>query len=98
MASVANRPLNPIDVSQDALYVEDTWREPFAKLRAEMPISWREESPFGSYWSVVTHDLVQEVELRTKHIDNHLTDIDEAIVRYGNLDTQVLRVHVNLLS
>ena len=64
MATAPNRPLNPFDVSQDALYVEDTWREPFAKLRAEMPISWREESPFGSYWSVVTHDLVQEVELR----------------------------------
>ncbi len=64
MATVTDRPLNPFDVSQDALYVEDTWREPFARLRAEMPISWREESPFGSYWSVVTHDLVQEVELR----------------------------------
>lgn len=64
MATVADRPLNPFDVSQDALYVEDTWREPFARLRAEMPISWREESPFGAYWSVVTHDLVQEVELR----------------------------------
>ena len=64
MASAAGRPLNPFDVSQDALYVQDTWREPFARLRAEMPISWREESPFGSYWSVVTHDLVQEVELR----------------------------------
>lgn len=64
MASAAERPLNPFDVSQDALYVEDTWREPFAKLRAEMPLSWREESPFGPYWSAVTHDLVQEVELR----------------------------------
>ena len=58
------RPLNPVDVSQDALYVEDTWREPFAWLRAEAPLSWREESPFGSYWSAVTHDLVSEVELR----------------------------------
>lgn len=64
MASAATRPLNPFDVSQDALYVDDTWREPFARLRAEMPLSWREESPFGSYWSAVTHDLVQEVELR----------------------------------
>lgn len=64
MATAADRPLNPFDVSQDALYVEDTWREPFARLRAEMPISWREESPFGSYWSVVAHDMVQEVELR----------------------------------
>lgn len=65
MANIAdNRPLNPYDVSQDALYVEDKWREPFARLRAEMPLSWREESPFGAYWSAVTHDLVQEVELR----------------------------------
>lgn len=58
------RPLTPIDVSQDALYVDDTWREPFARLRADMPLSWREDSPFGSYWSAVTHDLVSEVELR----------------------------------
>jgi len=58
------RPLTPIDISQNALYVDNTWREPFARLRAELPISWREESPFGSYWSVVTHDLVQETELR----------------------------------
>ena len=58
------RPLNPIDVSQNALYVDNIWREPFAKLRAEMPLSWREDSPFGPYWSAVTHDLVSEVELR----------------------------------
>ena len=62
--TMQERPLNPFDVSQDALYVQDTWREPFARLRAEMPLSWREESPFGAYWSAVTHDLVQEVELR----------------------------------
>ena len=58
------RPLNPIDVSQDALYVENRWREPFAMLRDTMPLSWREESPFGPYWSAVSHDLVSEVELR----------------------------------
>ena len=62
--TMQERPLNPFDVSQDALYVENRWREPFARLRAEMPLSWREESPFGAYWSAVTHDLVQEVELR----------------------------------
>ena len=65
MATVLDkRPLNPVDVSQDALYVEDTWREPFAWLREHAPLSWREESPFGAYWSAVTHDLVSEVELR----------------------------------
>lgn len=64
MATLADRPVNTFDVSQDALYVEDTWREPFARLRAEMPLSYCPESPFGAYWSAVTHDLVSEVELR----------------------------------
>ncbi|MFC0588851.1 cytochrome P450 [Novosphingobium aquiterrae] len=64
MATLADRPINTFDVSQDALYVEDTWREPFARLRAEMPLSYCPDSPFGPYWSAVTHDLVAEVELR----------------------------------
>lgn len=57
------RPATPIDVSRNDLYVEDTWREPFARLRAEMPLSWRAESPYGAYWSAVTHDLVAAIEL-----------------------------------
>ncbi len=53
----------PIDLSDTSLYTEDRWREPFAALRAEAPVSWREDSPYGGYWSVVTHDLCQAVEL-----------------------------------
>lgn len=65
MATTATKspPITPIDVSNEALYVENRWQEPFERLRREMPVSYREESPFGSYWSVVTHDLVSEVEL-----------------------------------
>ena len=57
------RAINPYDVSANALYVEDSWREPFAFLRREMPISWRPESPFGGYWSAVTYEHIQEIEL-----------------------------------
>ena len=57
------RALNPVDVSANALYVDDLWRAPFAQLREQAPVSWREDSPFGGYWSVTTHALVQEVEL-----------------------------------
>ncbi|PKB19133.1 cytochrome P450 [Novosphingobium kunmingense] len=64
MVCVDTRPLNPFDVSLDSFYVEDRWREPFAQLRATMPLSWRPDSPFGPYWSAVTHGLIQEVELR----------------------------------
>ena len=58
-----DRAINPYDVSADALYTEDTWREPFAFLRREMPVSWRPDSPFGGYWSAVTHETIQEIEL-----------------------------------
>jgi cytochrome P450 len=57
------RAINPFDVSDTAFYTEDRWREPFAQLRAEAPVSWREDSAYGPYWSVVTHDLIQQVEL-----------------------------------
>ncbi len=57
------RAINPVDVSNNALYVDDTWRVPFAKLRSDMPVSWCPESPYGGYWSVVTHKLIQDVEL-----------------------------------
>lgn len=60
---MAARAINPIDVSALALYTEDRWHAPFAKLRADMPVSWCPDSPYGGYWSVVTHALVSDVEL-----------------------------------
>jgi cytochrome P450 len=62
-AALQRRPETPVDVSRNDLYVEDTWREPFARMRAEMPLSWRADSPYGAYWSAVTHDLVSAIEL-----------------------------------
>ncbi len=56
------RPLTPIDVSDAALYTEDRWQEPFAQLRETMPLSWCPESPYGPYWSVASHRLIQQVE------------------------------------
>jgi cytochrome P450 len=58
-----DRAINTVDVSDNALYVEDRWQEPFAALRRDMPVSWRPDSPYGGYWSVATHDLIQQVEL-----------------------------------
>lgn len=60
------RAITPFDLSDGAFYSEDRWQDPFAQLRREMPISYCPESPFGPYWSVVTHDLVQQVELDAK--------------------------------
>jgi cytochrome P450 len=57
------RAINLVDVSDNRLYTENRWHAPFAKLRAKMPVSWCPESPYGGYWSVVTHKLIQDVEL-----------------------------------
>ena len=65
MATAAHSPrlTAPIDLSDTALYVENRWHAPFAQLRRDMPVSWCPDSPYGPYWSAVTHELVQQVEL-----------------------------------
>ena len=54
--------MTPFDPSDVAHYVNHDWHEPFAALRRQAPVSLRPESPYGPYWSVATHDLIQEVE------------------------------------
>jgi cytochrome P450 len=61
--ATAERPVTPVDLSDNALYTENRWHEPFARLRREAPLSFRQDSPFGAYWSAVTHDLVSAIEL-----------------------------------
>lgn len=53
---------DPLDVSRAALYAEDRWQAPFAKLRAEAPVHRVEHSDFGAYWSVSTYKPIVEVE------------------------------------
>ncbi|MDC0886294.1 cytochrome P450 [Altererythrobacter sp.] len=62
-APTHDRATAPVDVSREALYIEDRWHEPFAQMRRDMPVSWCPDSPYGPYWSVVTHDLIGKVEL-----------------------------------
>jgi cytochrome P450 len=62
-AKADSRPITPIDLSENALYTENRWHAPFAELRRTAPLSYRPDSPFGAYWSAVTHDLIQQIEL-----------------------------------
>jgi cytochrome P450 len=73
--TMAARAITPSDVSDNALYVDDTWRDPFAALRRDMPVSFRPESPYGPYWSVTTHDLIQQVELHPEIYSSELGNI-----------------------
>jgi cytochrome P450 len=51
------------DVSDPRLYRDDAWRPHFARLRAEDPVHYHPESPYGPYWSVTRHADILAVEL-----------------------------------
>jgi cytochrome P450 len=48
-------PLEAFQVENLDLYVTDTWRPWFERLRAEDPVHYTAESEFGPYWSVTRH-------------------------------------------
>jgi cytochrome P450 len=52
-----------INVADPRLYREDTWRPHFARLRAEDPVHYHSESPYGPYWSVTRYADILKVEL-----------------------------------
>ena len=55
--------LAAIDVSDPALYQNDTWQPLFARLRAEEPVHYCAESAYGPYWSVTRYNDIMAVEL-----------------------------------
>ncbi len=55
-------PIDLIDVSQPALYHNDTWQIPFARLRDEAPVHYLADSPVGPFWSITSHALIKEVD------------------------------------
>ena len=65
MATLATETLagaDPLDVSRPELYREDTWHEPFRRLRAESPIHYTPQSDYGPYWSVSTYKPIVHIE------------------------------------
>ncbi len=63
---VSSIPLDQIDVSNAAIFGDDTWQPWFARLREEAPVHYCSDSPLGAYWSVTTHDLIKQVDTNHK--------------------------------
>ncbi len=61
---VDTTPIAAIDVTDPTLYANDSWRPWFARLRAEAPVHFCADSPFGPYWSISSHAEIQAVEAR----------------------------------
>jgi cytochrome P450 len=56
-------PLNLVDVSDPAIYEQDSWQPLFARLRREAPVHYCAESRYGPYWSVTRYNDIMAVEL-----------------------------------
>ena len=54
--------VDPLDVSRAEFYRDDTWHEPFRRLRAEAPVRFTPRSDFGPYWSISSYKPLVEVE------------------------------------
>ncbi len=62
MAEAAQRNIEDLDVSDPGLYETDAWRPLFARLRAEDPVHYHRDSPFGPYWSVTRFNDIKTVD------------------------------------
>jgi cytochrome P450 len=58
-----SKPLDQFDMSDPALYQNDTWYPYFERLRREAPLHYCKDSPFGPYWSVSRYKDIMQVEI-----------------------------------
>ncbi len=69
--------LATLDVTDAGIYVTDSWRPVFAKLRADAPVHFCANTPFGAYWSISRHADIQAVEARP--------DLFSSDMKYGGI-------------
>ena len=60
--NLTEAPLESLDPSDVRLYVEDTWRPLFARLRREAPVHRVTSSRHGPFWAATTHELITYIE------------------------------------
>ena len=76
----AETPLDKIDVSIASRFGADTHWPFFDRLRAEDPVHYCADSPFGAYWSISRFEDVKFVDT---HHDLFSSDIMNGGIRLG---------------
>ena len=62
--------LSQLDVSRPELFEQETWMQPFEKLRREAPVHYTPDSANGPFWSVTSHDLIKQVDTDHKRFSS----------------------------
>jgi len=55
--------LETLDPSRPGTFADGSWREHFARLRAEDPVHYCADSPNGPYWSITRHGDIKAVDM-----------------------------------
>lgn len=76
-ATVAEIPIDEIDVSDPALFQNDTIGAYFERLRREEPVHFRKDGKYGSFWSITRFNDIVEVD------KNHAAFSSDA--KYGGI-------------
>ncbi len=95
-SSVAETPLDKIDVSQPHLFRDDTWGPWFERLRREDPVHYLADSQNGAFWSVTSHDLVMAVDTNHHVFSSEVGGI--AIVDADTSDEQQVATGASFIS
>ncbi|WFL78401.1 cytochrome P450 [Altererythrobacter arenosus] len=85
--------IDPIDMTDPALYSGDRWQEPFRQLRQHAPIQWVPESHFGPHWSVSTYKPIVHMEALPKLFSSSFEygGINIALDAFRHLEGEVRR-------
>ncbi|MGB0408232.1 MAG: hypothetical protein ACPGC1_13165, partial [Pseudomonadales bacterium] len=63
MSVSSQESLETLDPSRPGTFADGSWREHFARLRAEDPVHYCAESPTGPYWSITRHGDIKAVDM-----------------------------------
>jgi cytochrome P450 len=61
MLTLANLPIDQLDISRSEWFKDESARGLFKRLRSEAPIHYRATSEYGAFWSITTHRHIQEI-------------------------------------
>jgi cytochrome P450 len=78
--AVRETPLEAIDVSRPSIYADGSWRDWFARLRAEAPVHQCADAATGPFWSVSTHALIKAVDMDHRRFSSEVGGITIADV------------------
>jgi cytochrome P450 len=59
--SIDTLPLDQIDMTRSDYFKDESARTLFTRLRVAAPIHYRADSQFGAFWSITTHQHIQEI-------------------------------------